>query len=307
VTPDSRNRPALDQLRTFVAVYRAESFSAAARQLGLSQPTVTNHVNSLEEWFGTPMFVRKHTGVIPTVYGHEIAATIAEQVDRIDAFLHSDGTQRSAVRELLIGGPHEFMSPVVLPALRSELKRLPKMIVSFGSSSRLLEELQGGRLDLVVSTVRPRHVDLQAWPISDEEFWLVASPALKVTEGSISQLSAIPMVAINRELAIIRRYWNSVYKVEPLFDAALIVPNLLAVKEAVIDGFGMSVLPSYLVADEVESGHLVRLPAPNEPPINTVFLVARKSALVTRRVIASTAAIMVDRIKEFQSTPRAQR
>ncbi|GEE00361.1 hypothetical protein nbrc107696_08070 [Gordonia spumicola] len=44
--------PSLDQLRTFLAVFRAGSLSDAARQMGVSQPSVTNHVAALEKWFG---------------------------------------------------------------------------------------------------------------------------------------------------------------------------------------------------------------------------------------------------------------
>ena len=301
-----RNRPSLDQLRTFITVYRAGSFSDAGRRLGLSQPTVTNHVGSLEQWFDNALFVRRNNGVEPTAYGHEIAANIADQVDRIDRFLSADGGEHAAIRELSIGGPREFMSPVVVPALAGDVERLPSLTVSFGASSALLDDLASGRLDLVVSTIRPRQPDLEAWPIADEEFWLVAPPSVQVPEGSISQLSAVPMVAINREMAVIRRFWNSVFNAEPLFDAELVVPDLLAVKQAVISGYGMSVLPSYLVADEVADGRLIRYSATSEPPINTVFLVGRKPTLQARRLVASVAGVIVRRVKEYLAAQEQQ-
>ncbi|MBM7369313.1 LysR family transcriptional regulator [Gordonia hydrophobica] len=295
-----RRRPSLDQLRTFVTVYRAGSFSAAARSLELSQPTITNHIGSLENWFGSPLFTRDVNGVTPTAYGHEVAVSVADQVDHIDRFFISDQQRTTVLREVRFGGPRELMIPVILPALAQDAGRLPKLQLRFDASTELLTDLRSGKLDLVVSTIRPRNPDVTAWPIADEEFWLVASPDLPIPKGSVSQLSTVPMVAFNRELAIIRRFWNAVFGAEPLFDADLVVPDLLAVKRAVLDGFGMSVLPSYLVAKEVADGRLVRLVEDREAPINTVFLVALTPALTARKTIGGMAALVRKRVKEHQ-------
>lgn len=48
----------LTQLRTFLAVYRAGSITAAAGQVGLSQPTVTTQLQALERQVGRPLFER---------------------------------------------------------------------------------------------------------------------------------------------------------------------------------------------------------------------------------------------------------
>ena len=299
---DKPKRPTLDQLRTFVTVYRSGSFSDAARTLHLSQPTVTNHVVSLEKWFGTELFIRTITGVTPTSYAHEVAVSIADQVDHIDRYFSSDEHRQAAIRELRIGASRELLIPVILPALAGDAGKLPILSLSFGSSTELLADLQAGQLDLVVSTIRPRSAEMQSWPLMDEEFWLVAAPSLDVPEGSVSRLSAVPMVSFNRELAIVRRFWNAVFGAEPLFDAVLTVSDLLGVKQAVLAGFGMSVLPSYLVEQEVADGRLVRVADDSEAPLNTVFLVAMKPALRARNTIAGMASLLINRVKQHQQS-----
>ncbi len=292
-------KPSLDQLRTFLAVYRSGSFSDAARQIDVSQPTVTNHVGALERWFGGPLFVRTANGAEPTPFAHETAATLGDQLDRIDRFLSGEVVPGKQVRSVSIGGPFDFMTSCVIPALGA-VPGLPQLSVQFGSSGKLLESLESDKLDIVVSTIRPRDRDIRAWPLIDEEFWLVGPPGMVDPNASLTALSKSPIVAYNRELAIIRRFWNSVFSAEPIFDAALIVPDLVAVKAAVLSGFGISVLPSYLVHREVARGELTKLSDPLEPPINTVFLCVQESVLGARRQTASLAELIISQVKDYQ-------
>ena len=66
----------LNQLRTFLAVYRTGSFTAAARLLGLSQPTVTMQIRALERQLGRPLYERLPTGAAPSAVADELAAEI---------------------------------------------------------------------------------------------------------------------------------------------------------------------------------------------------------------------------------------
>ena len=61
--------PSLDQLRTFVTVVRAGSLTRAARLLGVSQATVSAHVDALEATLGVRLFERDRSGVTPTAKG----------------------------------------------------------------------------------------------------------------------------------------------------------------------------------------------------------------------------------------------
>lgn len=297
----SDKRPPIDHLRTLLAVYRAGSFSDAGRRLGISQPTVTNHIGGLEAWLGKDLFARTATGVEPTSYAHHLAAAMGDQIDQIDRIFTTPTGAESAIRRIVIGGPREFVVRAVIPALGPDASTLPALTVHFGQSQELLKELESGKLDLVVSTVRPRHPELTAWPIADEEFWLVAAADYPIPQGSLTQLSAVPMVSYNEGLAIIRRFWNSVFNAEPFFDPAVVIPDLVGVRDAVLAGFGMSVLPSYLIRDEVGSGRLKRIDDAEDPPINTVFLVASTAVLATRPHLRAIASRIVARVKEYQS------
>ena len=73
----------LNLLRTFLAVYRSGSFTAAAQLLGLSQPTVTTQIRSLERQTRRELFERLPRGVAPTAVADELAARVAAPLDAL--------------------------------------------------------------------------------------------------------------------------------------------------------------------------------------------------------------------------------
>ncbi len=75
----------LSLLRTFLAVHRAGSFTSAGRLLGLSQPTVTTQIRSLEGQLGRELFERRSRGVVPTAVADQLAAQVAAPLDALAA------------------------------------------------------------------------------------------------------------------------------------------------------------------------------------------------------------------------------
>ena len=255
----------LSLLRTFLAVHRAGSFTAAARLLGLSQPTVSTQMRSLEEQLGRELFER----------GPPRSAT--------DASASSGAGQPPD--PVQVAGPAELLCARVLPALAPLTARGVRLRISTGLTDELLEGLRGGRFDLVIATSRPRGRTLASVPLMDEEFVLVASPAWaerigpdRVAAEGAAALHGLPLVTYAEDLPIARRYWRHVFGVRLSGQAAITVPDLRGVLAAVVAGAGITVLPRYLCLDALASGALVPLLSPEEPPINTGYLTQRPGA-----------------------------
>ncbi|MFF9817284.1 LysR family transcriptional regulator [Streptomyces sp. NPDC014006] len=271
----------LNQLRTFLAVYRSGSFTGAAQLLGLSQPTVTTQMRALERQTGRELFERGPRGVVPTAVADELAARIATPLDELATVAGPDpaaGDRRAPVH---LAGPAELLCSRALPALAPLVCDGVRLRVSPGLTDALLDELRAGRHDLVIATARPRGRALTSVPLTDEEFVLVAAPvwadALKerlAVEGP-AVLHTVPLVSYAEDLPIARRYWRHVFGRRLSCTAAVTVPDLRGVLAAVEAGAGFTVLPRYLCLDQLARGTLVPLHEPDDPPINTGFLVQR--------------------------------
>ncbi|MEU0717007.1 LysR family transcriptional regulator [Streptomyces lavendulocolor] len=274
----------LTLLRTFLAVHRSGSFTAAARLVGLSQPTVTAQVRALERRLGRELFARLPRGVAPTAEADALAARVAEPLDALEAVTgRSSAGDTEPVR---LAGPAELLCVRVLPALAAPVaERGVVLRVATGLTDELLEGLRAGHHDLVIATYRPRGRALVATPLMDEEFVLVAAPAWaerigagRVAAEGAAALRGVPLVAYAEDLPITRRYWRHVFGTRLTGRAAVTVPDLRGVLAAVAAGAGIGVLPRYLCLEELAAGTLVPLLSPEDPPINTAYLVRRPGA-----------------------------
>ncbi|MGW7513620.1 LysR family transcriptional regulator [Streptomyces massasporeus] len=271
----------LNLLRTFLAVYRSGSFTAAAQLLGLSQPTVTTQIRSLERQTRRELFERLPRGVAPTAVADELAARVAAPLDALAEATGHGPRERSRAEPVHLAGPAELLSTRALPALAPLVTEGVRLRVTMGLTEPLLDELRAGRHDLVIATTRPRGRTLSAVPLTDEEFVLVAAPAWadrvarRPAADGPAALHDIPLITYAEDLPIVRRYWRHVFGRRLNCRAAVSVPDLRAVLALVTAGAGYSVLPRYLCAGELASGVLVLLDAPEDAPINTGFLVQR--------------------------------
>ncbi|MFF1724440.1 LysR family transcriptional regulator [Streptomyces sviceus] len=270
----------LNLLRTFLSVYRTGSFTAGARLLGLSQPTVTTQIRTLERQLGRELFERRARGVTPAPYADELAARIVQPLDSLAAVAGATGSAEDGPAEPVhLAGPAELLSRCVLPGLAPLVEKGVRLRITPGLTEPLLDDLRAGRHDLVIATFRPRGRTLAALPLNDEEFVLVAAPAWARRIGAPEHLAAalhgVPLIAYAEDLPIVRRYWRHVFGRRLVRQPALTMPDLNGVKAAVVGGSGFTVLPRYLCAGELASGALALLHDPDDPPINTAFLVQR--------------------------------
>ncbi|MGW7052259.1 LysR family transcriptional regulator [Streptomyces sp. NPDC054887] len=271
----------LNLLRTFLAVYRAGSFTAAAQLLGLSQPTVTTQIRTLERQTGRELFERLPRGVAPTPVADELATRVAAPLDALAVATAPASPDDSPAEPVHLAGPAELLCTRVLPGLAGLVADGVRLRVTTGLTDHLLDELRAGRHDVVIATTRPRGRTLASVPLMDEEFVLVAAPvwADRLREGLAAEgpavLSPVPLVTYAEDLPIARRYWRHVFGKRLTRRAAVTVPDLRGVLSAVAAGGGFTVLPRYLCADELASGALVALHEPDDPPINTAYLVQR--------------------------------
>ncbi len=296
-----RNSDGLHELglwRTFLAAHRSGSVSAAARMLGLAQSSVTTQLQALERSLGEPLFVRHARGIRPTAAADRIAARIAGPLDALaEAIGEGAATEAPVVR---IGGAAEFLARVAMPALAPSVAERLRVVATAGLADELLEQLRAGSLDVVVSAVRPRGRSLPAVALMDEEFVLVGSPALGIRprpDLPPEAIAAVPILSYAQDLPILRRYWRHAFGLRLERDPALIASDLRALAAAAVAGAGVTVLPGYLIAEELADGRLVVLRPTDDPPINTLFLVRRPGplvesvALVERALRAAVSAL----------------
>ncbi|GAA3522978.1 LysR family transcriptional regulator [Nocardioides daeguensis] len=143
----------LTSWRTFLAVCRLGSLSAAAAELGYTQSAVSRQVAALEREVGQPLLERRPRGVALTRAGEAFAQRARAAVSAADRALRAAAEAGGAERVLAVGATPSAVAGLVPTALR-ELGATPWSLAT-GSSDELEELVATGGLDVAVVTDAP--------------------------------------------------------------------------------------------------------------------------------------------------------
>jgi len=157
-----KRAPDWDLYQTLHAVVRAGSLSAAARALGLSQPTVGRHIEQLEQTLGLPLFTRSPQGLRPTELALALAPSLETMASAAQAALREASGDADAVGGVIRLTASEVIGAEVLPALLADFhEQHPGVVIELGLSNRP-EDLLHREADIAVRMMRPTQTGLRA-------------------------------------------------------------------------------------------------------------------------------------------------
>jgi len=143
----------LHQLRDVIAVAERGSLRAAARHLGVAQPTLTRSIRELEKELGTALFERQATGMTVTAIGRsfiERAAAVQSELRRArDEVAQMQGQAQGSVRMSLSSVPHIALLPEALGPFRRRFPRV-HLDIAEGVFPTIEADLRSGRLDFYI-------------------------------------------------------------------------------------------------------------------------------------------------------------
>lgn len=144
---------ALTSWRTFLAVHRLGSLSAAAAELGYTQSAISRQVAALEREVGQPLVERRPRGVAPTAAGEAFAQHARAAVAAVDRAVRAAAEAAGAERVLAVGATPSAAAGLVPAALRA-LGTTPWSLAT-GLTGELEDLVATGGLDVAVVTDAP--------------------------------------------------------------------------------------------------------------------------------------------------------
>ena len=275
----------LRQLEVFSKVYDHASFSRAATELSLTQPTVSGHIKQLEEDVGSPLFDRLGNRIVPTPagdilyhYARRMLHLAHDAQQALDEFL---GCSRG---QLYIGGstiPGEYL----LPGLLGEFKqRYPDIRVTLriDDSKGIIEAVSDGQIEIGVVGAKLGNAKIDYVEYLRDELVLTVSarhPFAKKRRVSMSDVQQQPFILRERGSGsrwiledLLRRQGADASKLSVVAEMG----STAAVVQGIKAGVGVSILSRRAVADDVKAGNLHVVAVED-------FSFARHFYIVTRR------------------------
>ena len=199
--------PSWDFYRSFLTVLKQGSLSAAARELGLTQPTIGRHVDALEQAIGAELFTRSPNGLLPTdaalalkPYAETLAATAA-------ALLRTASGQRESVAGTVRVSASEVVSVEVLPRILGPLLEThPELQIEL-SASDTIEDLVNREADIAVRMAEPQQDALVVRRIGDVPLGFHAHRRYLEQHGipqTLADLANHRLIGFDRQTAYVR-------------------------------------------------------------------------------------------------------
>jgi DNA-binding transcriptional LysR family regulator len=145
-----------DHYRSFLAVLRTGSLSAAARDLDLTQPTVGRHIEALEKSFGYPLFTRNPQGLAPSEAAMALRPYAETIASTISALQRHASEELGAVRGTVRITASDVIGAEVLPPILARLREIHPGLVLEVSLSDALEDILMRKADIAVRMASPR-------------------------------------------------------------------------------------------------------------------------------------------------------
>jgi DNA-binding transcriptional LysR family regulator len=256
----------LQSWAVFISVAEERSFSAAAKKLSLSQPTVSFHIDSLEKELDCPLFRRTRRGVELTAYGmalYESTCGIKQVLERSERKLLA--MRRGASGKVTIGAgtiPGEYILPSILPSFLKEHPDVSISLISADSQS-IFQLWQEGELPICVIGFLPSGAT-NACKIWEDEIIPVVSPKMimKETPLPIMEFCSYPLVlrhASSASMEVVRQSLKNIGISMEDCNIVLHVSGNEALKTAVKFGAGIGFISKRAVARELAEGSLLQV------------------------------------------------
>lgn len=301
----------LKQLEAFVQVAEGGSFSKAAKELFLTQPTISSHISSLERELNARLFVRNTKEVSLSEDGIKLYKYAKQMLDlqrEIEVTFGMDEEGEShAVTIAASTIPAQYLLPEVLTRF-SERYPQEQIRIQETDSSKVVMQIVDHRVDIGFTGTVLEKKHCKYIPFYKDELVIITPNTPKYQE--LAQGNKEDISWIKKEHVIMREEGSGTRKEAELqlkgagvkfvcLDIIASIENQETIKKSVRQGMGISVLSKLATADEVANGEILAFPIPNSDEGRDINLVYNKNYQMTR-----SAERFIKVVKEVYNIPR---
>lgn len=300
----------LHQLKVFEATARHGSFTRAAEELFLTQPTVSMQVKQLTKAIGLPLFEQVGKRLYLTDAGRELFSTCKEIFDKLEQLemkvADFKGMKQGHLRLAVITTAKYFMPRLLGPFCQL----YPGIDVSLTVTNheRVIDRLANNQDDLYVMSQLPDHLEITTHPFLDNPLVVVAPDT-----HPLAHQHNIPLKRVAEEPFIMREPGSGTRRaIQTMLDrdglsvkVRLELGSNEAIKQAIAGGLGISVLSRHTLGPEGSNDGLTVLDVEGFPIERQWYAVSLGGKQLS--VVASTFLdYLKDAAKRISANPRAE-
>jgi len=272
------------QLEIFLCIADEKSFSRAAEKMLRTQPALSIAIKRLEEELGEPLFDRSSRSGMLTEAGKILYSYAQRLINLRQEAQEAVGELREMYRGRLIIGANESTSYYLLPQILLEYRRqypLIKIEVHRSVSERIPIDVLERKLDFGFLTYDPLQAGLESIEINRDDLVLVVPPGHPLAgKGlvSVRELGGYQFVAHNARTPARDRIFELFRQHQTPLNICVDLSTLETIKDFVLLGVGIAILPRLSVSAEIENGRLIHVQVRGLKIEKTLRLVFRRES-----------------------------
>jgi DNA-binding transcriptional LysR family regulator len=252
------------QLKAFLAIAEAKTFTAGARQVNITQAAISMQIRQLEDEVGLTLFTRTPRRVIITEAGEYLLQRARRILREHDSALAEIAELAGAEHgRLRIGSASAMFATTQLPQILEKLKgKYPsaEITVSSGTSHALVEKIMHGEIDTAFVSLPVENSNIQTDLLFSDEIVAIAHPKHPLAEEKF--ISAATLAG--EQLILGEQGGNTRRMIDDFFSTANVRPNVVmelsrqeAINKMVENQMGVGISGAKNVAQEIREKRLV--------------------------------------------------
>ncbi|WBX75481.1 LysR family transcriptional regulator [Tenacibaculum ovolyticum] len=278
----------LHQLEIFRKIAEVKSVTKASEQLFLTQPAVSIQLKNFQDQFKLPLFEIVGRKLYITEFGEEISSTAGKILDEVEAINY-----KSAIFEGKLAGKLKIAivstAKYAMPYFLSDFIKKNEMVdltMDVTNKMSVIRSLENNECDFAMVSTIPKKLNTERIELMKNRLYFVANKNYKTTEKSIlKELNKTPFIFRENGSATRLAMEKYLIKHKIKIQKKMELTSNEAVKQAVIAGLGISIMPVIGIKNELLKGELQILnikDLPIETNWNLIWLKSKNLSSVSK-------------------------
>lgn len=279
----------LHQLQVFLKITQTKSITKAAEELHLTQPAVSIQLKNFQDQFEIPLTEVIGRKLYVTDFGKEIASAAENIINEVYAINYKTQAfkgQLSGKLKLSVVSTGKYVMPYFLTEFMKNNFEV-ELEMDVNNKSKVLKSLKNNEVDFALVSILPTDISVESKVVLENKLFLISNKSVEVNPkyDLIDYASKFPL--IYREQGSATRF-----SMENFLDKNGIIPNMKiqltsneAVKQSVIAGLGLSIMPLIGLKNELENGDIKIIPIKKLPIVSSwrlIWLKGKKMSPVAK-------------------------
>jgi len=282
----------IHHLKIFVSVYKNKSFTKASEELHISQPTISEHIKNLESSLDCRLFDRLGRSIMPTAEADVLYPKALQLLDDLDQIQEEITATGAGVKGKLVIGASTIPGAYILPRVAYSFKKQYPEVgfeILIEDSARITNMILQHELLCGIVGARITSDKLDYSPLIEDELVLVATPKVLAQETiTLKKLSTIPFLQRETGSGTRQTFEDFLKKKMSTADFNIVATlgSTSAVKQAVKESLGASVISRIAVQEELENKTLLEIPIKNFKMKRKFYQVRQKKRTLPAQYLA---------------------